>query len=102
MPSIEQLEKLLEAEPDDTFLLYGLAQEHAKAGAVDAAIGYYDRVLAIDPSYCYAYFHRARALEEAGRVPEAVETLSRGLDAARQAGDQQAIGEISGYLESLT
>ena len=35
MPSIEQLKKLLELDPEDTFVLYGIAQEHAKAGDTD-------------------------------------------------------------------
>ena len=101
MPSIEQLEKLLAADPGDVFVLYGLAQEHAKLGDTARAVDYYDRALAADPHYCYAYFHKAKALEAAGRVPEAVAALKAGLTVARKAGDQQAIGEISGYLDEL-
>lgn len=102
MPSIEQLERLLVTDPTDTFVLYGLAQEHAKAGETDRAVSYYDRVIAIDPHYHYAYFHKARALEEAGRDEEAAATLRAGLDRARTAGDAQAVSEIAGYLDQLT
>ncbi len=101
MPSIEQLQKLLAADPADPFVLYGLAQEHAKAGQTDEAVAHYDRCLAADPGYCYAYFHKAKALEDAGRVPEAVATLKAGLAAAKKAGDAHATSEISGYLDML-
>lgn len=69
MPSIEQIQRLLAAEPEDTFLLYALAQEQAKGGDLAAAIATYDRVLALDPGHGYAYFHKARAQEQSGTRP---------------------------------
>ncbi len=101
MPSLDQLKRLLEAEPDDTFLLYGLAQEYAKAGQTAEAIAAYDRVIALEPGHGYAYFHKARALEEAGREAEAAEILRAGLAAARAVGDEKAAGEIAAYLDEL-
>jgi len=101
MPSIEQLEKLLAATPDDPFLLYGLAQEHAKKGDIAKAVEFFDRCLAADPAYCYAYFHKARVLHEAGRTAEAVKTLRDGAAAAKKAGDAHALSEISGFLDEI-
>jgi len=101
MPTVEQLERLLEADPTDTFVLYGLAQAHAKEGRHAEALGFYDRVIEVDPHYCYAYFHKARSLEAMGEAAGAVATLRAGLEASREAGDAQAISEIGGYLESL-
>ncbi|MEM1329939.1 MAG: tetratricopeptide repeat protein [Planctomycetota bacterium] len=102
MPSIEQLENLLRSDPDDTFVLYGLAQEYAKAGDTDASVAHYDRVIALDPHYHYAYFHKARALDEDGRTDEAVETLRAGLAKAQEAGEAKASNEIAGLLDELT
>lgn len=99
---LEQLEKLLEAEPDDAFCLYGLAQEHAKRGNTEQAIAYYDRTLLVDPAYCYAYYHKARAQEDAGRIDDAVATLRAGLAQAKAVGDVKAAGEISAFLDTLT
>lgn len=98
MPSIEQIQRLLAAEPEDTFLLYALAQEQAKGGDLAAAITTYDRVLALDPGHGYAYFHKARAQEQSGDLAGAAATLNLGLQAARAAGDEKAAGEIAGYL----
>lgn len=102
MPSIEQIEKLLAADPNDAFLLYGMAQEHAKAGRHAEAIAWYDRCLAADPAYAYAYFHKARSQEAAGDVAAAIATLGEGVRSARASGDSHAQAEISAYLDELT
>jgi len=101
MPSIEQLEKLLAADPGDAFVLYGLAQEHAKGGDVAKAVEFFDRCLVADPGYCYAYFHKARVLHEAGRTAEAVKVLREGVAAAKRAGDAHALSEITGFLDEI-
>lgn len=102
MPSIADLERLLAKDPGDPFILYGLAQEHAKLGRFPEAISLYDRCLKADPAYSYAYFHKAKALEAAGREPDAIAALAAGLLAARAARDQQAISEIQAYLDELS
>lgn len=95
MPSLAQLERLLAAEPGDAFLLYAIAQEHAKVGAVAAAVEYYDRCLNADPGYCYAYYHKAKVLLGAGRGAEAIVTIDAGLLVAQRTGDGKALGELS-------
>jgi tetratricopeptide (TPR) repeat protein len=101
MPTIEQLERLLAADPGDAFVLYGLAQEYAKAGAVDKAVEYFDRCLGSDPGYCYAYYHKARVLSGAGRGAEALVALRSGLEAARKARDSHALAEMQALLDEL-
>ncbi|MDX2017678.1 MAG: tetratricopeptide repeat protein [Planctomycetota bacterium] len=102
MPSLEQLRKLYAADPNDPFVLYALAQEHARLGQVEESLAHYDRCLSADPAYCYAYYHKAKVLAGAGREPEAIAVLRTGLTAARQARDTQAQGEISAFLDELT
>ncbi len=99
---LAQLLRLVESEPNDAFLLYGVAQEHGRRGATDEAVRWYDRCLAADPNYCYAYFHKARTLEEANRTAEAVAALKLGLERARAVRDQHAASEIAGYLDQLS
>jgi tetratricopeptide (TPR) repeat protein len=101
MPSIEQLEKLLAAEPDDPFVLYGLANEYAKARRTDLAVEFFDRCLAADPAYCYAYYHKARALDAAGRHEQALAAINAGLAAAKQAGDGHAASELQSLADEL-
>lgn len=101
MPSIAQLEKLLAAEPGDPFLWYGVAQEHAKVGDVAKAVAAFDRCLELDPLYCYAYYHKARCLVDAGRAGEAIDVVKAGIAAAKQAQDSHAASELSGLLEEI-
>lgn len=101
MPTMEQLEKLLAAEPDDAFTLYAMAMELAKQGKHAEAVAYFDRCIASDPHYCYAYFHKARSQEAGGDLAGARATLEAGLDASRQAGDAKATEETAGYLRTL-
>lgn len=96
-----QLEKLLALDPNDPFVLYALAQEHAKLGEVDHAVALYDRCLASDPSYHYAYYHKAKSLVDADRTPEAVVTLNLGIAAARAARDAKALSELEALLDQL-
>lgn len=93
---------MVESDPSDAFCLYGLGQEYARRGKLDEAIAWYDRCLASDPDQCYAYFHKARALEQAERVDDAIATLRTGLDRARRSGDAHAASEIAGYLDTLS
>lgn len=101
MPSIADLERLLAVDPEDAFVIYGIAQEHAKAGDFARAVEFYDRCLAVDPAYVYAYFHKARALEALGRPQDAAATLRAGIDMARATDDGHAMTELSAYLDEL-
>jgi len=99
---LASLHRMVEADPTDSFCLYGLGQEYARRGKFGDAVEWYDRCLAVDPDQCYAYFHKARALEEADRTADAIATLRIGLDRARRSGDSHAASEIAGYLDTLT
>lgn len=102
MPSLEQLQRLLDLDDQDPFTLYAIAHEHAKLGDHAQAIAFYDRCLAVNPDELYAYFHKARSQEATGDGAAGAETLSVGLARAKAAGDAKATGEIQGYLEALT
>jgi tetratricopeptide (TPR) repeat protein len=104
MSRIPALEKMLRASGDrpDPDVLYMLAQEHAKIGEFARAVEWYDRCLAADAAYCYAYYHKALAQESAGRRAEGVATLRAGLDAARRHGDAKATSEIGALLDQWT
>ncbi len=99
---IELLEKMLERDPGDAFCRYGLAQEHLKAGNIDEAVIWFDRTIESDRDYCYAYYHKARALEQAGRIDEAAAVLRAGLERATSCGDSHAAAEIQSFLDQLT
>jgi len=101
MPSIEALEKLLAKDPNDAFVLYGLAQEYAKQRDAARAVEFFDRCLAADPSYCYAYYHKAKALAAAGDVAGAKAVIALGQAAAIKYRDGHAQSELDALLDDL-
>jgi tetratricopeptide (TPR) repeat protein len=101
MSRIPKLMALLESSPADADVMYMLAQEHAGAGDDDAAMGWYDRCLAADPGYLYAYFHKAEAMQRTGDTPGAAACAKAGLDRAKAAGDGKAVSELAALLDEL-
>ncbi len=98
---MHKLQSLLEKQPTDTFLLYGIALEHKKAGQTSEAIAFLDRVIGADPGYCYAYHQKGLILESTGDADAARQTYRQGIAAAGQKGDLHAKGEIEAALEML-
>ena len=99
---IELLQKMLEQDPKDAFCRYGMAQEYLKAGDYATTVLWFDKTIESDVDYCYAYYHKARALEQAGQIDDATATLRAGLERARASGDAHAISEIQSLLDQLT
>ena len=99
---LSQLLALLDTMPDDAECLYGVAFEYDKAGDTEQALAYFDRAIAADPDFTYAYYHKGRVLDEADRAGEAIDVFNAGLARARATGDVKAAGEMEAYLEQLT
>jgi len=100
-PRLEQLLKLLEREPNDTFLIYGLALEYKKAGNLPRAIELLNRVIQLDSGYCYAYHQKGLAYEQAGDIEAARQAYRDGIAAAEKKGDGHAKGEIEMALMEI-
>ena len=100
-PRMRQLHQMLLRQPDDPFLLYGMAMEYKKADEPAQALQYFDRVLRRDPNYCYAYYQRAQVHEALGDLEAARRTLLEGIEAARRSGDAHALSEIETALTLL-
>ena len=98
---LPQLHSLLEKQPNDPFLLYGIAMEHKKLHEHDKAIEFLDRCIGSDANYCYAYFQRGQVCEMTGDIDAARQSYENGIVAAKRAGDAHAQGEIEGALQML-
>lgn len=98
---MRQLLVMLEREPNDAFLLYGLALENKKAGNSTEALALLDRVTAVDPGYCYAYHQKGLIHESIDDVHSARAAYRAGIEAARKKGDEHARQEIEAALMML-
>lgn len=97
----EQIEEMLKSQPDDSFLNYALAKEHAAEGNVDAALSQYAVVIDKFPNEVAAYFQKGQLLHEEDRSDEARTVIEQGINVARQVGDSHALAEMQGFLELL-
>ena len=103
MPSqrLEILKNMVAQNPTDSFARYGLAMEYAKAGSLEEAVAEYRALLSINPDYAYACYHGGQALEKLGRLDEAREMYTRGIEAAERTGDSHARDELQAALDLL-
>ena len=101
MPSLDQLRQLLENEPNDVFLNFGLAMELTKAGQTEEGLAQFDRVLQLDPNYVVAHFQKGKTLLRLGCPAEAKVELQKGVERAKAIGDRHAEAEMSQLLEAL-
>ncbi len=92
---------MLEKEPNDPFLLYGVAMEHKKAGRTADAIEFFEKTIGIDSGYCYAYFQLGQTYEQLGNIDQAKKWYTDGVTAARVKGDEHARSEIESALLML-
>ena len=97
----EQLEEMLAAEPNDTFLHYALALELTKGTERPAGLRRLAEMNDRFPDHVPAYFRRGQLLAEEGDSAGAREVLSHGMLAARRTGDDHAAAEMQELLESL-
>jgi tetratricopeptide (TPR) repeat protein len=96
-----QLEKLLEKQPGDPFLLYGMGMEFKKLSDAGKAIEYFDRTIQHDAGYCYAYYQKGLVQESQGDVAAAKATYKQGIEAAVKKGDGHAKEEILAQLAMI-
>jgi len=92
---------MLEREPSDPFLLYGVAMEHKKAGRNADAIEFFDKTIAVDSGYCYAYYQLGQTYEGLGDSARAKKAFEDGIVAARVKGDDHALSELQAALDLL-
>jgi Flp pilus assembly protein TadD len=97
----QRLEELLAADPNDSFVRYGLAMEHVSAGQDEEAVLCLRELMQRDPDYVAAYQQAGQALARLGREDEARAAFRQGIAAAQRKGDAHAASEMTGFLEGM-
>jgi hypothetical protein len=103
---MEQIEAMLAEEPDDAFLRYGLAMEHASLGDDAGCVLVLRDLIALSAAspYVPAYLQAGQALVRLDKIEEACAMLKDGIDAASRVGTPDALharGEMQGLLASI-
>ena len=96
---IDIFKQMLEADPANTSILFGLAKEYEKAGAHEEMIETLSRYLAAAEDQGNAYGMLARAYEKTGRRDEARATYEQGIEVANRHGHP---GMAEEYRQTLS
>jgi predicted Zn-dependent protease len=83
---IETFKQMLESDPENTLVRFGLANEYLKAEQYEEAIASLEDYLQRADDEGAAFGMLARALEKVGRRDDARKAYERGISAAQQHG----------------
>jgi predicted Zn-dependent protease len=101
-PRRVKLEESLAADPEDTFLRYGLALQCLREGDVDEGRARLRALIADHPDdQVAAYQQLGQSYLEEGAAAEAAAVLRAGVAKARARGDAHAAAEMEGLLAQL-
>lgn len=92
---LQRLQQILEANPNDSFLLFAIAKEYEGLQDDHQALSFYLRLHTTDPSYVGLYYHLGKLYVKTGRLAEALQTYRTGLGVAKNAGDMHAFSELN-------
>lgn len=94
-----KLEESLAAQPDDTFLRYGLALQCLREGDVAEGRTRLHALIDDHPDEVAAYQQLGQSYLESQEHDAAKQVLATGLEKAQRAGQAHAAAEIAGLLE---
>jgi predicted Zn-dependent protease len=97
---IEIFKQMLETDPNNTSVLFGLAKEYEKSGQDQEMIETLGRYLEVADDEGNAYGMLARAYERTGERDKAKETYQRGAKAAAAHGHPSMAEEYQMTLSS--
>lgn len=83
---IEVFRQMLEAEPENTMVMFGLAKEHEKLGQHDEVIKLLEDYLAKADDEGNAYGVLANSYALSGNREKAIETYHRGIEVSMEHG----------------
>jgi tetratricopeptide (TPR) repeat protein len=98
---LEAFGKIVDRSPDDPFARYALAMGQRGAGQLDHAVGSFEELARRVPGYVPTYLMWGQTLEMLDRGAEAAGVYDRGIQAARQSGDDHALSELTQARQAL-
>jgi Tfp pilus assembly protein PilF len=99
---VEKIKEMLAVNPADSFLQHALALEYIKQGDDVKARTLFEEILNREPGYIGSYYHLAKLLERNDNNEEAIKWYEKGMEEAKRAGDNHALGELRSAWEELS
>jgi tetratricopeptide (TPR) repeat protein len=96
-----QIQEMLKAEPNDSFLNYLLSLEYGKLNDIYKAIDIIETLLFKDENYLGAYYQLGKYYEQTDQPEKAVDTYKKGILVAQNQKNKKAQGELNEALWML-
>ena len=98
---ISELKKLLQDDPEDTFLHYALGLEYIKKGDSEVALECFEILLNKYPEYLPVYYQAAQLYLEKGEDQKAQSTYEKGMILAGRLQEMKTYQELSNAYNNL-
>ncbi len=98
---IEIFKQMLEAEPDNSMVMFGLAKEYEKLGQAAEVIALLEKYLATADDEGNAYGALAKAYDHLGNREKAKECFAKGIEVSLAHGHPTMAGDYKFNLEML-
>jgi tetratricopeptide (TPR) repeat protein len=98
---LEGLLNYYKKDPNDPFVLYGLALEYMSDNQLQKAEDFFHKLLEQNPDYVAGYLQYAQLKEKENKIEEARELYKRGIVAANRSGEKKSAKEMEDFLDDL-
>lgn len=98
---IEIFKQMLESEPDNSMVMFGLAKEYEKLGQADKVIALLEKYLATADDEGNAYGALAKAYDHLGKREKAKECYAKGIEVSLAHGHPTMANDYQFNLEML-
>ena len=99
---LAKLKNLLDKNPANSFVLYGIAMEYRSRGELERASEYFEELLNEFPRYRAAFLQQGLTLVDLGEAERARRAYEKGIRVCEEAGDTHAVCELREALERLS
>lgn len=97
---LDQLLEFLEQDPEDSFIIYGLALEYLTID-INKAKAYFDLLLEKYPDYLPTYYHAAKLYETLKNSKKAIELYESGISLSIKQQNMHSKRELQNALNLL-
>ncbi|MFT6815278.1 MAG: tetratricopeptide (TPR) repeat protein [Sphingobacteriales bacterium] len=98
---LQQLLNFLKESPNDSFILFALAQEYWKQNNKEKALEHFETVHKLDENYIGTYYHLGKLYEELEDLEMAKQIFQKGIGIAKNNNNQHALSELQGALMNV-
>ncbi|MGK7389448.1 MAG: tetratricopeptide repeat protein [Candidatus Cyclobacteriaceae bacterium M2_1C_046] len=97
---LKKLENYYKQDPNDPFIIYGLALEYEKRD-LDKAVEFFDILLTKHPDYLPTYYKAAHLYWEEDQPEQARSIFERGIDLAKKQENVKILNELKAAFHNF-